>query len=436
MAYIKPFCAIKPKKGKEAEFSSLPYDVYSEAEARRIVKQNPNSFLSIDRPETLLEEGVDIYSQKCYEKANEVFWDRVQKGDYIQDTQEMFYIYQLEMNHRTQTGIVACASVDDYLNQVIKKHENTRADKELDRIKHVSTMNAQTGPIFLAYEKQEVIEQIVNRITKTPPCFEFVAEDETIHRGYLVDQPSDINAICETFQNLNSIYIADGHHRCQSAVKVCEERRKQGNVKPEDEVNYFLSVLFPSEQLMIMDYNRIVKDLNGYSEQEILDKIELVCNIQYLEGLQYHTGSEKKATPNEKGMFFMYLNSKWYQVTVKKEYLSSDPVEGLDVSLLQNLILEPIFQIFDPKTDQRIDFVGGIRGAKELEKRVEEHGGCAFYMYPTSITELMAVSDAGKLMPPKSTWFEPKLRSGLYIHEIMGGSYGEKTIQTNELARN
>lgn len=435
MAEIKPFRAIRPKSGKEALVSSLPYDVYNECEARELVKQNPESFLAIDRPETLFEEKVDIYSQKCYEKAKEVFWEKVEQGEFIQDSKPMFYVYQLEMNQRKQTGIVACASVDDYLNQTIKKHENTRADKEIDRIKHVGTIGAQTGPIFLAYRKQEKLNEIIERVTKEQPFFSFESEDQIRHLGYFIEQEEDIITIQAVFRNLKDIYIADGHHRCASAVKVCEEKRRLGTVLPEDEVNFFLSVLFPAEDLMILDYNRLVKDLNGYDKDELLTEISKVCHITQIPNNSYSFENKESIRPKRKGIFALYLEEHWYELEIKERHKQHDIVERLDVSLLQKLILEPIFGIGDPKIDKRIDFVGGIRGIVELERRVNEEGGCAFLMHPTSMEELMNVSDAAKLMPPKSTWFEPKLRSGLFIHEIIGGFYGEKTIQTNELAR-
>ena len=315
------------------------------------------------------------------------------------------------MNGRAQTGIVAAASVDDYINETIKKHENTRADKELDRIRHVDTLSAQTGPIFLAYKSNESINSIVDKVKTTEPLYDFVSDDLISHRVWIISDSDDISCIQDAFSTINSIYIADGHHRCASAVKVSLKRRQE---KPDytgdEEFNYFLSVLFPDNQLMIMDYNRVIKDLNGKTEAEIIDELKKVGTLTTLNSEDKH--------PVKKGDVSVYIGSKWYTLSFNDELMVDDPVEGLDVSILQNNVLKPVFGIIDPKTDKRIDFVGGIRGTKELERRVNSDCKIAFAMYPTSIQELFNVADAGLLMPPKSTWFEPKLRSGLFIHEI------------------
>ncbi|MCQ2569837.1 MAG: DUF1015 family protein, partial [Limosilactobacillus sp.] len=407
----KPFKAIRPKEGLENKIAALPYDVYNRAEAKIAVKDNKLSFLNIDRPETQFADDFDMYSDAAYEKASELLQNMITDGNYIREDVDCYYIYELTMNGRAQTGIVACASVDDYINQTIKKHENTRADKELDRIRHVDTLSAQTGPIFLAYKSNDVLNKIVSKVKATEALYDFVSDDEIGHRVWRISGDSDITEIRTAFENINSIYIADGHHRCASAVKVSLKRREANpNYTGDEQFNFFLSVLFPDDQLMIMDYNRVVKDLNGHTEEELLSKLSEVGSITEL------TSDDKH--PTCKGDVSMFLSGKWYILKFKPELLVDDPVEGLDVSVLQNNVLEPIFGINDPKTDKRIDFVGGIRGLKELEKRVATDCKIAFAMYPTSIAELFAVADANLLMPPKSTWFEPKLRSGLFIHKF------------------
>ena len=411
MAVLKPFQAIRPKKGLEEQMAALPYDVYNRAEAKVVVDKNPLSFLAIDRAETQFGDDVDTYADCVYDKAKEMLWDRVAKGEYIQEDKKCYYIYELVMDGRSQVGIVACASIDDYQNNIIKKHENTRADKEVDRIRHVSTCEAQTGPIFLAYRSNSVINDIVAKKREEAPLYDFVADDGIAHKVWVIDEADSLAAIEGAFAGMNEIYIADGHHRCASAVKVGLKLREENpSYNGSEEFNYFLSVLFPDDQLMIMDYNRVVKDLNGNSEEEFLSKLEEIFDVA-------NVGNQAQY-PVKKGEISMYLFGEWYRLSVKKEYTSEDPIDGLDVSILQNTVLGPILGIDDPKTDKRIDFVGGIRGLKELERRVAEDCKVAFAMYPTSINELFNVADAGLLMPPKSTWFEPKLRSGIFIHSI------------------
>ncbi len=411
MAVLKTFQAIRPKKGLEEQMAALPYDVYNRAEAKIVVEKNPMSFLAIDRAETQFSDDVDTYADCVYDKAKEMLWDRVEKGDYVQETEKCYYIYELMMNGRSQVGIVACASIDDYQNNIIKKHENTRADKEVDRIRHVSTCEAQTGPIFLAYRSNAVINEVVAQKRNEEPLYDFVADDGITHKVWVINESDKLAKIENAFAGMNEIYIADGHHRCASAVKVGLKLREENpEYTGEEEFNYFLSVLFPDDQLMIMDYNRVVKDLNGNSEEEFLSKLEDIYDVANI--------GNQAQYPSRKGEISMYLFGEWYRLTTKKEYTSNDPIEGLDVSILQNNVLGPILGIEDPKTDKRIDFVGGIRGLTELERRVSEDCKVAFAMYPTSINELFDVADAGLLMPPKSTWFEPKLRSGLFIHSI------------------
>jgi len=411
MAKVKPFSAIRPAEGKEAVIAALPYDVYNRSEACEVVKANPDSFLAIDRAETQFGDEVDTYADCVYEKAKSLLWERIEKGDFVQDNKECYYIYELIMDGRSQTGIVACASIDDYQNNIIKKHENTRADKEQDRIRHVGTCEAQTGPIFLAYRSQDTINSIVNAKRAEKAVYDFVADDGITHKVWVIDNEADINAIREAFAAMNEIYIADGHHRCASAVKVgLAKREANPGYNGTEEFNFFLSVLFPDDQLMIMDYNRVVKDLNGLSKDAFMDKISAIFDVDCI--------GNTAAYPNKKGEICMFIEGAWYRLTVKDEFVSDDPIEGLDVTILQKNVLQPVLGIDDPKTDKRIDFVGGIRGLGELERRVASDCKVAFAMYPTSIGELFAVADAGLLMPPKSTWFEPKLRSGLFIHSI------------------
>lgn len=412
MAVITPFKAIRPAKGEAEIIASLPYDVYSRSEAYEQVKRTPNSFLAIDRPETQFEPDVDMYSDEVYKKAHDMLKDWLVQGRFIQDERELYYVYELTMDGRSQTGIVACASIDDYEKGVIKKHENTRAEKEADRIRHVDTCNAQTGPIFLAYKSDAHINGIVSKAKSRTPLYDFTAEDGIRHRCWVIDNMLDMALVANTFGSMDSIYIADGHHRAASAVKVGQMRRAaaKGETTGAEPYNFFLSVLFPDDELKIYDYNRVVKDLNGLDPSELMAEMESVVD--------FIDSSDEPIRPTKKGQWSMLLEKKWHLCQVKEELLVDDPVEGLDVSLLQDLVLEPLLGISDPKTDDRIDFVGGIRGLEELEKRCSTDCKVAFAMYPTSIDELFAVADAGLLMPPKSTWFEPKLRSGLFIHEI------------------
>lgn len=407
---MKPFCCIHPAAGMEQKIAALPYDVYHREDARAAVLGKPLSFLNIDRPETMFDESYDMYATEVYEAARDRLHDMRAQGQFVKEERPVYYIYELTMNGRAQTGIVACASIDDYLNGVIKKHENTREEKELDRIRHVDVCGAQTGPIFLAYRSREEIRSLVREAKEHPPVFSFVSEDGIRHTGWIIADEQRVQMLENAFAKVDSAYIADGHHRAASAVKVGLKRRA---AKPDydgtEEFNYFLAVLFPDDELMIMDYNRVVKDLNGLTEEEYLGKVSEKFSIREL-------SEEKK--PEHRGQMTMYLHGRWYELEEKEEYIQKDPVNGLDVAYLQRELLTPVLGIGDPRTDSRIDFVGGIRGIAELKRRADSDMEAAFAMYPTSIRELFAVADAGLLMPPKSTWFEPKLRSGLFIHEI------------------
>lgn len=411
MAVVKPFICIRPAKEHAAEVAALPYDVYNRKEACAAVKGNPLSFLNIDRAETQFSDDVDTYADCVYEKARELLDSQIADGIYVTDAGDHYYLYELTMDGRSQTGIVACCSIDDYVNGVIKKHENTRKEKELDRIRHVDTVNAQTGPIFLAYRQNIALKEIVAEEKTKPALYDFVSDDGIRHRVWRIDGADRTDAIEAAFAAIPSTYIADGHHRAASAVKVGLKRRtKHPGYTGEEPFNYFLSVLFPDEELMILPYNRVVRDLNGMSTEQFFEKLKEKFELEEI-------GKEPYA-PVQKGTFGMYLDGTWYALKILPQYRSADPVKGLDVSILQDHLLAPVLGIGDPRTDKRIDFIGGIRGLKELERRVGEDMEVAFSMYPTSIEELLSVADAGLLMPPKSTWFEPKLRSGLFIHRL------------------
>ncbi len=411
MTRVRPFVCIRPEKAVVSRVAALPYDVYSRKEAKEAAKKEPLSFLNIDRPETQFADEYDMYADEVYQKAKDMLQEQIKEGVYLRDENAAYYIYRLVMDGRSQTGLVACSSVDDYVDGIIKKHENTREEKELDRIRHVDTVNAQTGPIFLAYRANAKIREILRREMEEEPLYDFVSEDGIGHTVWKIKEAEVTQGLEKLFAEIPATYIADGHHRAASAVKVGLKRRKENPKTTGDEgYNEFLSVLFPDEELKILPYNRVVKDINGLSEKDFFQKIQEVFEV------------EKKGKypfqPEEKGTFGMYFMGEWYKLTAKSKIQSEDPVEGLDVSVLQNALLAPVLGIQDPRTDDRIDFIGGIRGLKELERRVNEDMAVAFSMYPTSIEELFCVADAGRLMPPKSTWFEPKLRSGLFIHPL------------------
>ncbi len=414
MAVVKAFRAIRPTPELADKVAALPYDVMDSNEAREMVKGNPYSFLHVDKAEIDLDPAIDLYDKRVYEKARDNMNGMIKDGTLQQDKNNYLYIYKQVMNGRAQVGLVGCTSIDDYINNIIKKHEFTRADKEQDRINHVDYCNANTGPIFLTYRAKKSINDMVNSwMTGHKSVYDFVSEDGIGHTVWVIDDETVIKKLEAEFAAIDYLYIADGHHRSASAVKVGLKRREQfPNYKGDEEFNFFLSVLFPDEQLYIMDYNRVVKDLNSNSEDEFVNKVREKFDIEAYNG----NGPFK---PTAKHTFGMYLDGKWYKLTAKAgTFNEKDPVDRLDVSIMQNNLLSPILGIQDPRTDKRIDFVGGIRGLIELEKRVNAGMKVAFSMFPTSIDDLMAIADAGQVMPPKSTWFEPKLRSGLFIHEL------------------
>ncbi len=412
MSVIRPFKAIRPTKDKASSVAALPYDVMSSEEAREMVKGKPYSFLHVDRGEIDLPVGTDMYSDEVYNKAKENLEKLIKNRILVQDEKPCLYIYRQIWNNRAQTGLVACASVDDYINNVIKKHEKTRADKEQDRINHVDTLDANTGPIFLTYRPNQNVRSIISDwISSHDTACDFVS-GEVKQTVWVIDDEKTIEKITDLFKNIPDLYIADGHHRCASAVRVAEIRRKDNpDYTGEEEFNFFLSVLFPSDELKIMDYNRVIKDLNSLSKEEFLNKIK--------ENFEIEEMGKEAYRPVCQHNFGMLIENEWYSLTAKKEtFDENDAVESLDVSILQNNLISPVLGIENPKTDSRIDFIGGIRGLSELEKRVKNGWAVAFSMYPTSLAELMRIADENFLMPPKSTWFEPKLLSGLFIHKL------------------
>jgi len=413
MAVFRAFKALRPAESTAKEVAALPYDVVNRAEAKEIGDKNPLSFLHVDRAEMDLPPETDLYDRAVYEKARENL-ERLEKdGILVQDQKNCYYIYELTRRGKVQTGIVGCSSIDDYQNGIIKKHENTRADKEQDRICHVDTCDANTGPIFLACRYPDSLLIRMNAWKEShAPVYDFVCEDEIGHRVWVVDDPQTIGEIASDFEGIGSVYIADGHHRAASAVKVGLKRREQNpEYTGEEEFNYFLSVVFPFDQLTILAYHRVVKDLNGLPERLFLKKIKENFELMVLEGFA--------CKPVEKHSIGMYMGGEWYHLRANADtYEDQDIVGQLDVSILQEKVLSPLLNIQDPRTDSRILFVGGSHRLAELAEIADRTGGVAFAMFPTSMEDLMTIADEGKLMPPKSTWFEPKLRSGLFIHKL------------------
>lgn len=410
MPVFRPFQSFRPLPEFASKVASKPYDVLSSKEARQEVKDNPFSFLHVGKPEIDLDLSIDIYDERVYIKGKENLMKLINQGILIQDPEPYFYLWSQTMAERIQIGIVGCASVDDYWNDLIKKHEKTRKDKEEDRCNHIRYTNAHTGPIFLTYRDNNGINLLVNQIITESPVYDFISVDNVRQQVWVISDKALIEKIQKILADIDYFYIADGHHRSAAAAIVGRERQLANpNSCGNEEYNYFLSVLFPASQLMIMDYNRLVKDLNGLTKEEFLQKISNIAVIEKV---------ESKFKPTKKGEVGMYFDGDWYKISFKDElYKTNDPVDKLDVSILQNNILGPILAIDDPRTSKRIDFVGGIRGLTELERRVNsEEMAVAFAMYPTSITELLEMADAGKIMPPKSTWFEPKLKDGLFVH--------------------
>lgn len=413
MIDFRPFAAFRPTSETVAQVAALPYDVMSSEEAREMVKGKPLSFLHVDRAEIDLPKDISPYDPAVYEKAKENLWHMIDTGIYVQDEKPAYYIYELTMNGRVQAGIVGVSSIDDYMENRIKKHEFTREEKEMDRIWHVDTCNAQTGPIFLTYRDTVGIQPLIKVYMKSClPVYDFTAEDGVNHRIWHITDEHLIQTIQEKFKEIPATYIADGHHRTASAVKVgLKRRQKAASENPEAPYNYFLSVLFPHDELYIMDYNRIITDMNGLTVETLLQALQTAFLVEQAPASPYH--------PEKKGTYGMYVEHQWYKLTLKKEFQSQDVIQGLDVAQLQTHVLEKIFNIGDVRKDTRIDFVGGIRGLKELERLVDtQKAKVAFSMYAPTMDDLLNVADANEIMPPKSTWFEPKLRSGIFVHQI------------------
>ena len=405
MVTIKDFKALRPKTNLAKDVAALPYDVYSTKEAAEEIKKHPRSFLQVDLPAAT----VDAYDGPINDVAVKNFEAMKAAGIFEGDDTRKMYVYELDDGTRKQRGLMCLASVDDYLEDRIKKHEKTRREKEEDRVDHIDRLNAQPGPIFLTYRNDDGIADLIAKGTAGAPELDFTTDDGITHRVWTLSDRAIVDGLVEAFKKQEALYIADGHHRSASAVRVAKLRREQFGAGDDDtEYNYFMAILYPADQLHVYDYNRVVADLKGLSEEAFLKKLEEKFVV---------TEKEEAVRPEKKGEFGMYLTDRWYLLEFKGE-VPDDVIAALDVSILQDNLLAPILGIDDPRSDVRIDFVGGVRGLKELERRVKDDMAVAFSMYPTALEELMAVADSGKVMPPKSTWFEPKPRSGLFIHEL------------------
>lgn len=412
MAIIKPFKAVRPANEYVKMVAELPYDVMNREEAKKIAKGNKYSYLHIDRAEIDLDDKINEHDEQVYVKAKENLDKFKKENIFVKDKEDAIYIYREIVNDRAQIGIVACVAVDDNLNGVVKKHEYTKPDKELDRTNHIKYCNANTGTVLLTYKNNEEIDKIMDYyVYFMNPIYDFKTDDNVTHTVWKVEKERDINDLINEFKKVGNLYIADGHHRCAAAENIAlEERRKNPNYTGEEEFNYYIAMISPDTNLKVMDYNRVVKDLNNLTEEEFLNKIKEKFILREV---------KENYKPDKKGHMGMFLNDKWYEIEFGKEYLDKkDVVETLDISILQQYILDEILGIKNPRTDKRIDFIGGIRGAKEIERRVKEDMKVGFLMYPTHIDELISVADANEIMPAKSTWFEPKVRCGLFLHEL------------------
>ncbi len=414
MSKIVPFKGFNPNPQLAEKVASLPYDVMSTKEGKKMAEWNSYTFLRVEKSEIDFPDDFDGHSDPVYKKAAENLQKMIKDRVLIQSKTPCFYIYKQKMGDVVQTGLVAGTSVEEYLNNIIKKHELTRRDKEDDRVRNVDTCNANTGPVFLTYPHKKEIDDLTAQITTRNPHIDFVAEDGVAHTLWIIEEKSEVKKYVDLFAKIPYLYIADGHHRSAAASRVYELRK---NKNPKHRGNegycYFLSVIFPDNQLYIMDYNRVVKDLHGHTSEQLINKIKEKFTVAEIK-----VSDPSQAKPKKRTEFSMYLDGKWYTMTAKKEIIPNDPVKSLDVSLLQDNVLAPLLGIQDPRTDKHIDFVGGIRGMKELVKRCNEDCKVAFAIYPTGMDQLMAIADAGQIMPPKSTWFEPKLRSGMIVRSL------------------
>lgn len=414
MAVFRPFKGVRPVASLVHKVAALPYDVMNREEAKVMAEGNPHSFLHVTRSEIDLPDEIGSYDQAVYEKAVSNLKEMTKTGVLVEETRPKYYVYRQIMEGRSQTGIVGCASIDEYLDDTIKKHEFTRPEKETDRINHFDYCNANTEPIFLAFRSRRAIKETIDQwTTNHEPVYDFQSQDGISHIVWTIDDPETISTLQAEFGQVESLYIADGHHRTASAVKVGLKRREQNpGYTGEEEFNYFMSVIFPDDELLIMDYNRVVSDLNGLSVEEYLQKVSQAFEV-------HKEDTDRPYKPEAKHHYGMYLEGKWYQLIAKPHLVKDEDYLGrLDVNVLQKNLLEPVLGIKDQRTDKRIDFIGGIRGLKELERRVSKDMKVAFSLYPPSMEELFTVADLGEVMPPKSTWFEPKLRSGLFVHRL------------------
>jgi uncharacterized protein (DUF1015 family) len=404
MATLKPFAALRPKPELAGRVCELPYDVMSSEEARVMAASNPLSFLHVSKPEIDLPAGTNLYAPEVYAKGKENFQSLIAQGALRQDAQPGFYLYRQIMGKHAQVGFVAVASCEEYLSGVIKKHELTRPDKEDDRVRHIETLNSQTGPVFLAYRAQAALDEFIAKKITEPPAVDFTAKDGVRHTSWVVNDAAQIKFIENEFARVPALYIADGHHRSAAAARVFQSRKGAG------QSGYFLSVIFPHNQMQILPYNRVLKDLNGLAPEQLLEKLDGVFIIK----------TPGTAVPVRKHELGFYLQGQWRTLNFRPRFAATtDAIEKLDVTLLQKYVLDPIFGVADPRTSTRINFVGGIRGTAELEKLVNSGAhACAFSMFPTSMEDLMEIADAGGIMPPKSTWFEPKLRDAMFCHMI------------------
>ncbi len=414
MAVIKPFKAIRPNKEYVNMVAELPYDVMNREEAKLMGQKNKYSFIHIDRAEIDLDDTVDEHDEAVYLKARENLDDFRNNNILIKEEQECIYIYREVMDGRNQIGLVACVSVDDSINGIIKIHEYTKPDKELDRTNHIKYCNANTGTILLTYRNREKVDKIVDfYVENEAPIYDFETDDGILHTVWRIDKKEDIDNLVAEFDQIPYLYIADGHHRSASAVNVAKQKRLENpSYTGDEEFNYYIAMIAPTDNLEVLDYNRVVKDLNGNTKEDFINKIAQKFDIQKMD-------NKKQYRPEQKGCVGMFLDGDWYKIKFNDELINnSDEVKSLDISILQDYVIDDILGITEPRKDKRIDFVGGIRGIDELEKRVNTDMKVAFAMYPTALEELMAVADANKIMPAKSTWFEPKVRCGLFLHEL------------------
>ena len=401
MAKIRPFRAILPAAERAREITALPYDVFNKNEAREAVLRSPGSFLTIDRPETQFPEDTDIYAPEVYEKAGAMFRGWIEQGRFVRDEQSAYYVWEMTAYGRTQTGLVACSAVEDYRSGTIRRHEDVRPEKQKDRVCHIRALGAQTGPVLLTYGAHPEMKELLRIAAAGAPLYDFTDSTGAAHRIWRIGDDETVAAVTSAAERIGRLYIADGHHRASAAEAVARET-------DADEAQFFLTVMFPEEEMHILAYNRLLKDRNGMTDGELLEKLGAAFTVG--------PASDVPVRPEKKGEMGLFLGGRWYALWTNRPCPADDPVASLDVEYLQREALEPVWNIREPGVDPRIEYVGGIHGPEELEQRCRTDAAAAFVLYPTAMRELMAVADAGRMMPPKSTWFEPKLRTGLFIH--------------------